>query len=165
MSEAAQIVLWGFVALIPFGLNTWALRDDYHGHVDAVGLSIMLILMWALYNLALVSPPGQPQNMLVLTAMDVIATGVCAAAWVTQPKPYKLILALLFVLQLALHAAFWLAWPRDGLLFNYKALLNATFALQLLTAAWPGGVALVRHGLDRLSDYRRAHHYVGARRG
>lgn len=164
MSDVVQIALWGLASLIPFGLNAWALRGHYHAYVDAAGLSLMLILLWALYNLSLVSPPGQPENMLVLTVLDVIATGICAAAWVTQPKTYKLTLALLFVFQLACHAAFWVAWPQDGLLFNYKAILNATYALQLIVAAWPGGVALVRHCLDRLSDHGRAHHYVGARR-
>ncbi len=164
MSETAQIVMWGFVAMIPFGLNVWALRSHYHAYVDAVGLSLMLVLLWALYNLSLVSPPGQPENMLVLAVIDVIAMGICAAAWVTEPRPFKLVLAVLFLGQLGLHASFWMAWPQPGLLYNYKAALNATFALQLLTAAWPGGTALVRHGLDWLSDRWRADHYVGARR-
>lgn len=164
MSDELQIGIWGAAALVPLAINYAALRENYHRYVDAVGLSLMLVILWALYNIARASPPGEPENMLVLAVIDVIAMGICAAAWVTQPKPYKLVLAIIFLGQLTIHATFWLAWPQPELLYNYKAALNATFALQLLTAGWPGGAALVRHGLDWLSDHRRADHYVGARR-
>lgn len=162
MSPILQGALWGLVALVPLALNFRALKTDYREHVDAVGLSLMLVILWALSNIIAMSPPGPPQNMIPLTAIDLIATAICAAAWLTQRRAYKMALAGLFVFELWQHAAFWNAWPSPGILYNYKASLNAAFALQLLVTGWPGGVVLVRDALSWLSHRRAFHPFVDA---
>lgn len=166
MSAALQIELWGAAALLPLILNYGALRRQFKAHVDDVGLSVMMVMSYALYNLIIHSPPSQPENMVALSIMDLMFTGIVAAAWVTQPKTYKMVLTILFISQLAIHAAFWLSWPQDGLLYTYKAGLNATFALQLITVGWPGGHALVRRGLAYLSHRWGVHSHarLGSRR-
>jgi hypothetical protein len=169
MSNALQIGLWGIAAVIPLGVNWWAHRLYKPRFTDALGLSLFMVLMWALYNVVVASPPGRPQNMIPLTFLDVAAMFVVLVAWASRHRAYKLILASLFLAQLVIHAAFWLAtsWrgpAEHGMLYSYLACLNATFALQLLTVGFPGGRALVRRHLTVGLGYRGDRLHLGSGR-
>lgn len=154
-------MLWGAAALLPVLVNTAAHRVNPCRYTDAMGLSLMLLFSYGFYNLSLIAPPGQPQNMTVLPFWDLLALAITMVAWGVRPRIYKLALASLFMFDLACHAAFWLSWPQPNQPYLYKAALNVGFAMQVVTLAFPGGAELAGHALDLLSYRRRHHHHPG----
>ncbi len=167
MSATLQLGVWGVMSLIPLALNWLAHRAERNRYVDSVGLSMMLVLFWAAYNIVITSPPGRPENMIPLVGLDVLGVAVAMAAWVRHRRVYKLLLAGLFIAQLIIHVAFWLAWnawPNPDLLYTYMACLNGTFALQLLAVAFPGGWAIVRRYFSFGLSSGGRHLHLGSRR-
>jgi hypothetical protein len=143
MTYEAQLAAWGAATMAPFILNLGMRRGP-----DAVGLSIMLVLIWVLGRVfwSLWSPPA---SMQLYPLIDAAAGMTAFTAWMTRPTWWKLVLTGLFLVQLALHVAFWAAQPVEGSLSRYIALNNLCYAMQLVVVAWPGGWRLVTHHLFR----------------
>lgn len=160
MSDTLQLLFWCVAAVAPLVVNKAAQRLERDRFGDAVGLSMMMIFSWSIYNLMAASPPGKPQNLAGLSFVDLMFLCAAVAAWVRRPKAYKIILAGLFLVQIAAHCAFWVAGGPNHMLYAYLSILNGVFALQLLTVAWPGGACLVRSGLAHLPHPRWVHHHV-----
>lgn len=156
MSTELQIVLWGVAVALPVLLNTVTGR-----HPDAVGLSVMILLIWAMGRVfgALYTPP---ESMQWYPVVDCAAGITCFVAWRERPALWKLGLVTAFVLQCALHAAFWLAWPAAGSLLRYIVFNNIIFAWELCLVGGPGVVALARDVGFRLSRRSRARRHAGA---
>lgn len=163
MSPLAQAALYGFAATVPVALNWHAnsrVRDRY---IDALGISVMLLMLWALSNLlAAINTP--PENMILFPALDLVGLYVAANASVARFRRWKILLSMAFLLQLAVHAAFWLGHSHTSggvSLTRYVLWLNGLFLAQLLCVAWPGGIYGLRRVLSWLSDRRHSHSPAG----
>lgn len=151
MTYDQQLALWMLAVILPFCINGF-----FNRHPDAIGLSAMLVVGWGFERVCWViwTPPEAMQFYPVIDA----AFGLAAlTAWMSQPRPWKFLLAMLFIFQCALHASFWIS-PDSGNVYRYLVLNNITFALELCVAASPGvGSALA--GLGRIWGT----HHSGAR--
>lgn len=141
MTPELQVSLWGFAAAAPVLLNIFTRRSS-----DALGLSGMILLIWVMGRVlwALYTPPD---SMALYPVIDAMAGATAFGAWATRRQAWKIALTWLFVLQCALHAAFWVAYPTvqsGGILLRYLQLNNAIFACQLICVGAPGGVQLSR---------------------
>jgi hypothetical protein len=159
---------WAFPALllIPLLLNGIASRFDFKGFIDAFGLSVMIVIIWAITNLmaALFDPP---MSKALHWLIDFVGLSVCIMAWRTHHELWKLFLAALFLIQLGLHALFWVEWqtqPHGNMLYEYVFGLNMIWLVQLAVTAWPGGRYVVgrllawsfpRRGLDHGQGHAR----------
>lgn len=158
------IYLFALLVLVPLLLNGVASRFDFKGFVDAFGISVMLIIIWAITNImaAIFAPPlSKALHWLI----DFVGLSVCIIAWRTHRERWKLVLAGLFLAQLFLHALFWVEWqtqPHGNMLYNYVLGLNMIWLVQLATAAWPGGRYVVGRLVDR-GAHSWADHYRAGR--
>lgn len=154
MSTEMQIILWGVAACMPLFLNMVTRRN-----ADAVGLAAVLLATWAFGRITAILFTT-PENMTLYPIEDAICGALSFVAWRTQREWWKLGLSILFVLQCALHAAFWAAWEtgrHEALLF-YVTSNNGLFALELLVVGW-GAVDVLAHRLGgRLPRVARQFH-------
>lgn len=151
MSAGAQIVMWLIATLIPMGINLNT-RDP-----DARGLSMVLALVW-LFGIVMTSLYPVPLSMRLLPVVDLAAGLTIFLAWHSRPAVWKLMLVWLFMLQLLAHCAFWAHYvvlPSDEATVRYIVALNAIFALQLLTVAYPGARNVGALLVDRLRPRAR----------
>lgn len=156
MSTELQIALWGTATVAPLALNILTKRS-----ADAVGLSLMIVMIWLLGRVfwMLYTPPEAMQWYPVI---DAVAGAFVFQAWLRRPVFWKVALTALFVAQCVLHAAFWMSWPADGSLLSYLVANNLLFALQLLCVSAPGGFHVARLVGHWLSDRPRGAHHVRA---
>lgn len=141
---------FGLLTIIAVGLAIYGSRRD----PDALGLSLMLLIAWALTNVAdglWLAPDSKAFNAVTDLTIGLMAVG----AYVHQPARWKFTLAAMFGVQLiadTIYQGWILAWPDQVHLstLQYIWLLNSTFALQLACVGWPGARDVVRN----LSDLR-----------
>lgn len=141
MSAGAQIALWGAFAFAPV-----LIAYRYH-RLAALGLSTMLMLGWcsARVSAALLGPM---EALHLYPMLDALFGALAFLCWRQRREWWKMALVCMFVVQCALHAAFWLAYPQDGLppevagpiLYRYTVANNVLFACELLCVSWAGGV-------------------------
>lgn len=158
MTYEQQVALWGLLTVVPFALNMATKR-----HPDAIGLSGMIVMIWAVERVlwTLWTPP---ECMSAYPAIDFMAGVTAFVAWSTHRARYKLILAGLYVLQLMAATDFWWAWAFDHSSANtwrYVALNNGVYLLELLCVAWPGGSYAAHSIFSRLSHWARADYSAG----
>lgn len=158
MDARYQVMLWGLAVCVPLLLSLGTRKTD------ALGLSAVLLLTWCFGRVtsALYSPP---ESMALYPLVDAMCAITAFAAWRTRPAPWKFILGSLFVLQCALHFAFWIAWPMSGSLYRYVVANNILFALELVIVSVPGGRDVVaRAAGGRVFGGRglRAHPRIGS---
>lgn len=111
----------------------------------AAWMAGMLCACWLGFNLLAWTLPT-PLAWAPLPLMDLgcllLALTVARACGVVWP----VVLACLFMMQLALHLAFWWSWltaaggMQAGLKYQYALWLNLTFIAQLVCVAWPGAL-------------------------
>ena len=158
-----MIVLFAIAVLIPLLLNGVASRFDFRGFVDAFGLSVMVLMFWALTNVmaALLEPPA---SKALHPLIDFIGLSICIITWRSHKEWFKLALAGLFLVQMGLHATFWVEWatqPHGSLLYTYALTLNITWLMELVVLALPGGGYVVGRAIDWGIRDRRVHHRAG----
>lgn len=150
-------MIFGLASLAVAGLSFWSWRTDPR-NVCLAGISLMLLMLWGASN-ALVAFWGVPEGMRAYPALDLIGLLVVGAAWVREPRAWKLGVIGCFLGIEAAHIAFWIdpVNPRA-----YAVDLNDLFLLQLGCVAFPG----VRHAagaaLSRLRDQRALVRHVDA---
>ena len=159
MPVETQIALWALAVIAPVLLNLTTKRST-----DALGLSAMLLLTWCFGRItgAFYSPP---ESMALYPVVDAFAGATAFVAWRTRRAWWKLALVGLFLGQCTLHAAFWLAWPQDGSLYQYVLTNNVLFIAELITVSVPGGAHVLGRIVDRLPGQSRSVHHARARRG
>lgn len=172
MGYWTQFLFWMGVAFAPLVVNALACRLAGARHSDALGLSGMLVTFWVICNFMINTPPGQPENMLALTFLDLAGLGIVLASWWTERANYKLVLAATFLAQLVAHATFWWGYDRywggwsqaerDGARLMYKGALNFWFLISAFSISWPGGSRLALRIVDLLSHPRHHGHYPDA---
>lgn len=120
-------------------------------HPDTLGIAVMLLFAWALTNVqdALWEPPVSK----AFNSVTDLTIGMLAlTAFALRRQTWMLAIALLFGVQSVVHViyqgAFGSPWVTT---YNYVALLNTTFAIQLAVVASPGMGDVVRS----ISDMRR----------
>jgi hypothetical protein len=138
MPAYEQIMLWGAAVGFPVILNL-AMRQS----PDALGLSGMLVIIWA-FGRAMWVVWSPPECLALNPLIDSIAGATVFSAWVTRPRFWKFALGALFVAQVCLHLDFWLSWPQNASLYRYILLNNTLFAGQLACVLWPGGSSVAR---------------------
>lgn len=162
MGAEAQVMVWGAAVILAVALNY-----RQKGDPDAFGLSVMLLMIWVMGRItwAVWSPP---QSQALYPLIDYAAGCACFWAWQTKPAPWKLIMAMTFMVQLALHAIFWAApvvFSTESVgQYTYTSALNAIFAMQLLIVGWRGvrdGVLAGRIGAWVRSRSVSGHHSGG----
>lgn len=136
MSAELQISLWGLATLVPVGLNLAGKRE-----ADALGLSLMIVLIWVLGRVLWALYP-LPDCVNLYPVIDGLAAVTCFTAWSSRKKHWKAGLGTLFLFQLGLHSAYAIAYaqnPAISVFYRYIGENNALFALELFCIAWPGG--------------------------
>lgn len=147
MNDLLIAAIYGLAAVLPVGLNWYANSQVRDRYMDALGLSVMLVIFWGVSNI-LVALGTPPQNRALYPVIDFVGLCFAANAAVRRFRRWKVLLSLTFLLQLATHAAFWPAYIySQGTLshYNYDLVLNVLFLAQVACVAWPGGSYVVRH--------------------
>lgn len=141
MSPGAQIALWGAFAVAPV-----LIAYRYH-RLAALGLSTMLVLGWCT-GIVSATLLGEVEALHLNPIMDAVFGALAFLCWRQERAWWKMALVCMFVVQCALHAAFWLAYPQNGfppevagpILYRYTVANNVLFACELLCVSWAGGV-------------------------
>lgn len=117
-------------------LSALAWRADRPTYADALGVSVLLLAIWAASNVlyALFGFPPAAIGYPVLDAMGALAV---LGASRSRREPWKGAVLACFVLMTAMHLAFWTNPNADAL--TYWKLGNLALGLQLACAALPGG--------------------------
>lgn len=155
-----MLIPYGVALLLPFALSLLASRDDYVRHVDALFASGMLAAIWAFTNIIAVIWTF-PHNKVFHPLVDLIGLSIVVAAYMTQKQRWKLVLAWLFLGQLALHAVFWWNLFEQASLMSgrdYVRLLNLLWFAQLICVALPGGGHVANRALHWLREHGRVPH-------
>lgn len=137
---------WAILAVLPLVVNLMAAKGSFSVLADAIGLSAMLALLWALVNM-IDAVWTLPSNKSLHPVLHLAMGALIMCAWRSHRERWKLVLAGCYLAQCSLHAAFWLAWagqPSQHMLFLYVAGLNVLFACQVAVLAWPAGLHVAR---------------------
>lgn len=161
------VLIWGTFAALPLALNLRAYSLDRERFVDAVGLSAMVLIMWAMTNLLDWKYPF-PDNKSLHPLFDLAGGMTAMVAWWTARKPWKLVLVGLFLAQSVLDASFWLSWvvhkgAQVG--YDYVLWLNLLFLFQVIVLGGPGGASVARDILARLSGRPNLVYQLGSQHG
>lgn len=158
-----MLFIFGALLLIPFLLNLAASRHNYERYVDPLFASGMLGAIWAFSNIV-----GAfwafPASMQFNPMVDLIGLSIVVAAYMTQRQRWKLVLAFLFLGQLAAHAIFWWDLRQQAPLVSgrdYVGLLNLLWMAQLICVASPGGGHVASRALLRLRSTGGRPHLAG----
>lgn len=99
-----------------------------------------------MFSNAWLSPPD---SKLLNPVIDLSLALWVTWAWSTRPRPWKLFLLGMLVLQSLSHVVFWTEPRAPGVLMRYSAGLDFTFLAELMVVSWPGGeragVWIIRH--------------------
>lgn len=135
--------------VLVFGICFLAYRSSPRKYADLMGVSVLLVLSFALSNL-LVALYGFPPAMLGFPVIDIALAGMIFRAWSRNREAWKIVMVGSLVAQLVLHMVSIAMWKTGALtqhgLWSYVVCINAIFVVQLLTLATVG----VGHGLDHL---------------
>ena len=130
---------FGAASVWGVGLSYAAWRLDAHRFGDLLACSGLLATTWTI-SFILTQFYSPPNSWIFYPVMDAAVGGAVMFAWFSKRARWKLVLVLLFLLQCIMHVAFWLHRERPySVQWTYAFFLDLTFALQLLTVAWPGG--------------------------
>ena len=157
-----MIWLFGVLVVIPLAVNYAACRVDYQRHMDAFMLASMLCVFWAVTN-SIGMLWEFPESKKFHSLIDLLGLLTCVASYVTARRRWKAYLALIFLVQLGAHAAFW--WAYDGntagsIAYAYKLTLNLTWLAQLVCVGASGGVVVFGGVIDHLRN-RWGHRNLG----
>lgn len=136
MAPGVQVMLWGAAVIA-----TVALNYRHKGDPDAFGLSVMLLMIWVMGRImwAILAPP---QSQAMYPLFDFLGGATAFLAFQTRIAWWKLALSLFFLAQLCLHSLFWaskaLQLPVTINQYEYTAINNAIFAMQLSVVGWRG---------------------------
>lgn len=149
MSSTAQLTIYGAVVLAPFAVNYGWHRKRGYFYTDALWLSILLIDVWILTNCIGLLVGGGPDSKAFHPVIDLIASAIVAMALLRRVAVWKMVLLGLYLLQVLLGSAFWLAWAGNHLSIDlqpgittferYKWLNNYLWFGQVFAVSWPGG--------------------------
>lgn len=133
-----------FATLAMTGVVMLAYRMTPKAGVVA-GLGVMMLLGFGLGRLVSqwLTPPW---SMTFYPVEDLLIMSLCLYMWVKHPEPWKVMLAGVFLVQLVVHAAFWLSGDRQTTaLWSYIFANNLAFGLELLilTVTGAGHVAVL----------------------
>lgn len=171
MSHGEQLMLYGLMVLVPWALNAWAAKHDFGRYADAVYMAAVLCCVWIATN-AVALFVGPPQSKALHPIVDLIALTIVAQSVLVHDKDgpmrwWKTVLGLLFVLQVSLHASFWLAWWRNDLSLEttigksvYSRYLwtnGLIWVCELVAAGWPGGRYVASRVVARVRSRGRLH--------
>ena len=151
MSAEIQTALWGAATFLPVGLNLLGKRES-----DALGLSVMIVLIWVLGRVFWAFYPI-PDCVNLYPVIDGLAAITCFTAFASRRATWKAVLGSLFLAQLALHTAYAIAYVRDPgipIFYRYIGENNIIYALELFCAAWPGGQHVGARDLFRRLSHR-----------
>jgi len=150
--------LFGLACLMTYAVNAWAAHDAKPRYADAVGVSVLFCVSYALSNL-LVHLFGFPGGVMVWPLIDLALLCMVARAWYKNRTAWKAILAGILVGQLAAHVAFFhilqTGQATQGSVYIYSLIMNVSFGLQLLTVGSAGVGHAVGIASRRLLDRRR----------
>lgn len=159
-----MVWLFGFLVLIPLAVNFSAIRIDYSRHIDAFALASMICVFWAFTNtIGLVWE--WPESKKFHSLIDLIGLTACVASYIGRPRRWKAYLAMLFMVQLCAHAAFWWAYKGNtagSIAYTYALTLNLTWLAQLVCVGASGGFVVLSCALDRLRHRWSSRHLDGA---
>ena len=93
MNESAQILSWALGVSIVVGVNLFNRKDP-----DALGLSMMLLIMWVISNV-LAAFYAPPDSMRLYPFMDLAGGLTAYVAYKTRKAWWKLGLAYLLLIQ------------------------------------------------------------------
>ena len=150
--------LFGIACLLTYAINAWAAHDAKPRYADAVGVSVLFCVSYALSNL-LIEIYGFPHGVMLWPLIDLFLLCMVARAWYKGPRAWKAILSGILVGQLAAHVALFYVLEAghatQGSVYTYAVIMNATFGLQLLTVGSAGAGHAVGVIVRGLSDRRR----------
>ena len=151
---------FGIACLLAYAINAWAAADAKPAYADAVGVSVLFCISYALSNL-LVYLFGFPNAFMVWPLIDLGLLFMIARAWYKHPTAWKAVLSAILVGQLAAHVAFFYILQTGqatrGSVWTYALIMNVTFGLQLLTVGSAGASHAVGVISRRLSRGGRMH--------
>lgn len=172
MSDAAQILIYGAMVLVPWLLNIHASKRDFVKHADAVFMATMLCGVWVITNTIgmFIDPPLSKvlHPLIDLGAMAIVVESILSDAKSQKRETFqawKMTLASLFAAQIVLHLAFWWMWHQQGLSFTsalgqsvysrYLWMNGMIWTAQLVSAGWPGGRYVAGRIVSRVRLGRR----------
>jgi hypothetical protein len=133
-----------FATLVMTAVVMLAYRMDHKAGVVA-GIGVLMLLGFGLGRLlSLWLDP--PWSMGFYPVEDLMIMSLCWYMWVRHPEWWKLALAIVFLVQLGVHAAFWLSGDQQTTaLRTYILANNLAFAFELLilTVTGAGHVAVL----------------------
>lgn len=167
MTDLGQLLIYGVMVLIPLTLNAIASREAFAEYADAAYMAGLLCAVWIVTNtIAIVV--GPPESKILHPLIDLAAMAIVVDSLVKRYQPWKMVLTLLFSVQIAMHGAFWIAWwtqdlsMRDGMgqiVYSRYLWVNGTvWTLELVAAGWPGG----RHVAGRIRARLRRRGWASA---
>jgi len=149
---------FGVACLLTYAINAWAAAHAKPRYADAVGVSVLFCVSYALSNL-LVQLFGFPDAFMVWPVIDLALLLMIARAWYKSPTTWKVVLSVLLVGQLTAHVAFFYILQTGqatrGSVWTYALIMNVTFGLQLLTVGSAGASHAVGVISRRLLDRRQ----------
>lgn len=138
---------FGIACLLTYAINAWAAHDARPRYADAVGVSVLFCVSYALSNL-LTELYGFPHGIVPWPFIDLFLLCMVARAWYKGPTAWKATLAFLLIVQLTAHVALFYilesGHATNGQVYIYAVMMNYTFGLQLLTVGSVGICHAVR---------------------
>lgn len=131
---------------------------------EVAGIGVMMLLGFGLGRLVSIwiDPPW---SMAFYPVEDLLIMALCWALWLRQREWWKLALAIVFLTQLGVHAAFWLSGDtQTATLRSYILANNLAFGFELLILTVTGGghVAVVVRDRLRFAGAWRGYHLGSA---
>jgi len=146
-------VLFGTAVFLTWTASQWAAHDDRR-HVDALGVSLMLVVSFILTNVLEVTV-GWPDMVVWFPFMDAAFCAMLYVNWRRHPRAWKAVVMASLVAQLVAHFGATVLWESDQLTrsgtYLYATFINGAFALQLLATGSVG----IGHAVGRLFASRR----------
>ena len=155
------MMAFGLASVLVLAVSLIAWRKDPGRFASAAGVSLMLLFSWWASN-SLIALYGVPDGVRASPIIDLIGLSVMAACWAMRPKVWKAVVGLCFAACLCAHWAF-LMQPTTLAFARYSAILDVIFAVQLVTAALPGGGYVLDRVISHLLDRRGFRAGLGVR--
>jgi len=146
-------VLFGAAVFLTWAVSQWSAHDD-RKNVDALGVSLMLVVSFILTNVLEVTV-GWPDMVVWFPFMDAAFCAMLYFNWRRHPRTWKAVVMASLVAQLVSHFGVTVLWESDQLTrsgtYLYATFINGAFALQLLATGSVG----IGHAVGRLFASRR----------
>lgn len=142
MGPVSMAFAFATVAMVAVVMLAYRLT---HKAGEVAGIGVMMLLGFGLGRLvSLWLDP--PWSMAFYPVEDLLIMSLCWFMWVKHPQWWKLALAVVFLMQLGVHASFWLSGEQQTTVLRpYILANNLAFALELLilTVTGAGHVAVL----------------------